>query len=125
MRYCTYAEYQLLGGRMSETDFAVWGLRASRRIDRLTYGRAQTALANHPSLAEPLADACAQIADLLQAANGGAAAAVRGLSSATTDGYSESYATDGAGSGALARRCYAAMTDALGSDPHGLLYAGV
>ena len=124
MLYCTFTEYLQLGGQMSSTEYAVWGLRASRRIDQLTYGRAQQARAAHAQLAEPLADACAQIADLLKAANGGTFAAVRGLTAANTDGYSESY-TAGTGLGATTKACRAVLAEALGGDPYNLLYAGV
>lgn len=128
MLYADYAAYQAAGGSMTEAQYAVWGLRASRQIDRLTYGRAATALTTHPDeLAEPLADACAQIADLLLANSRAAQRTAQGISgAATTDGYSETYGVDAmqAQSMTLAA-CRRALADALGADPYGLLYAGV
>lgn len=124
MLYCDYAAYQQHGGLMSDKDFSAWVSRASRKIDQLTYGRAAAAVAAHPELKEPLADACTQIADLLQQTSSSMAAAARGVVSATTDGYSESYAAGGTAA-ALNRSCRAVLADALGSDPYNLLYAGV
>ena len=124
MLYCDYAAYLQHGGLMSDSDFSVWASRASRKIDQLTYGRAAAAVAAHPELAEPLADACTQMADLMRQASSGMAMAARGVVSATTDGYSESYAAGGMAA-ALTRSCRAVLADALGSDPYNLLYAGV
>lgn len=39
--YCSYGEYLLLGGRMTEEQFAVYGPRAAARIDAMTMGRAE------------------------------------------------------------------------------------
>lgn len=127
MLYCEYPAYLLHGGGMSDTEYAVWGPRASRKIDRLTFGRAAHALADHPlELTEPLEDACAQLADLLRGQAEAAARLCAGLTGASTDGYSESYSADADAAAAAAEsRCRHVLADALGSDRFGLLYAGV
>ncbi len=128
MLYCEYEAYKAAGGTMTEAQYAVWGMRASRQIDRLTCGRASSALAAHPDpLAEQLADACAQIADLLQANSLAAQRGAAGISgAAATDGYSETYGVDGMKAQTMTRSaCRRALADALGSDPYNLLYAGV
>ncbi len=116
--YCDYDEYRALGGQMSAEQYAVWGRRASRKIDALTLGRAD---ARAKDLHDDLADACAQIADLLLRAQQTLLNACGGaIASVTTDGYSESYAQD-----ASARRteqaCAQLLANALGDDPYGLL----
>ena len=89
--YADYAYYKsTYGGTMSEDDFALCAEEASRRMDALTFSRA----ADAPSvMQEPLRRCCCEAADaqlcLVQAAS-----ATQGglLASASTDGYSESYA---------------------------------
>lgn len=128
MLYAEYAAYQAAGGSMTAKQYAIWGIRASRQIDRLTYGRAASALQAHPeALSDPLADACTQIADLLRKNNEALLRAASGISgAATTDGYSESYGVDVMKAQAMARAaCRTALADALGADPYNLLYAGV
>lgn len=126
MTYCDYPAYQALGGAMPEQDFALWSVRASRKIDRLTLGRA----ARHADvLAGELACACAQMADamrqrsqVLEASCGGA------LASANNDGYSESYAAglaDARQTAAFDARLRGILADCLGDDPYNLLYQGV
>lgn len=121
MCYCDYSTYLELGGTMQESAFAVWGVRASRKIDRLTRGRASRFAAK---LSAELADACAQIADLMYTQSNSTAASA-GLSSVTNDGVSESYAGLAETAQALEQMCYVILADALGADPYGLLYAGV
>jgi hypothetical protein len=128
MLYADFAAYEAAGGTLTDRQYDVWGAMASRQIDRLTYGRAAPALAAHPDeLAEPLASACIQIAGLLYQDCLGQQRAAAGLSGAsTTDGYSEYYAADTGLSGYRTRTaCRNALEVALGSDPYGLLYAGV
>lgn len=126
MLYCSYAAYRLAGGGMTCDQYALWGPRASARIDRLTLGRAAAALAAHPEeLAGPLADACGQIADLLAAAQTAQSRAANGLTAAGTDGYTETYGAAHTAAGAAAAACRSALADALGADPFNLLYQGV
>lgn len=122
MVYCDYATYRAAGGTMSVEQFAIWSQRASRLIDRLTYGRASR---HAEALSSELADACAQIADVLLEQISAELAAVRGVSSASNDGYSESYSDSGTAAKSAARACRRVLEDALGNDPYNLLYAGV
>ena len=122
MVYCDFGTYEDAGGVMSEDQFAIWGKRASRLIDRLTYGRASRYA---EVLSSELADACAQIADVMLEQKNAEKDAARGISSASNDGYSESYADAGAASKAATRACRRILEDALGNDPYNLLYAGV
>lgn len=122
MVYCDYAAYQAAGGTMSAEQFATWGKRASRLIDHLTFGRASH---HAEALADELADACARIADVLMNRAAAEKNAVSGLSSASNDGYSESYTNAGEAAKASASACYRILEEALGCDPYNLLYAGV
>ena len=45
MLYCDYDTYSAMGGTMSAEQYGLWGPRASRKIDELTLGRADAALA--------------------------------------------------------------------------------
>ena len=67
MNYCTYDEYQAAGGTVSELAFGVLCSRASRLIDSATFGKAEPHAAVCESCRQMLADACAQIVDLLAA----------------------------------------------------------
>ena len=96
MLYCTYEQYQTAGGTLDEAAFDTLCARASRLIGRHTFGRA-----------EPHARACA----------------VPGASSVSNDGYSVTFAS-GALSERLAAEAQSILSNALGSDPHGLLYRG-
>ena len=123
--YCTYDQYISLGGSMTDAEYAVWGPRASRVIDRLTFGRIKRCKLPDEVM-EAIADACAQIADLMQVQDKARRKSYAGaLASANTDGYSESYvsASDAAQSAEIAAG--AILADALGDDPCNLLYAGV
>ncbi len=124
MAYCTYEKYTALGGSLSEDAFDIWAERASRLIDRLTLGRAAQ---NAKNVKDELADACARIVDMLAAQDRVQANSAYGaLSSASTDGYSESYAA-GAGQGpsAASSAACAILGDSLGDDRYGLLWQGV
>lgn len=127
MLYCDPTKYSLHGGStIPEKQRDIWLQRASRKIDRMTYGRADPAVAAYPDvLQEPLADACAQIADLLYSARKAQITAAMGLSAATNDGISETYTDAQRAAAALEQSCYQTLQDVLGSDPYGLLYAGV
>lgn len=127
MLYCDPAWYSLHGGgAIPENQRDIWLQRASRKIDRFTHGRASSALVEHPdALKEALADACAQIADLLFTSRQARMAAAMGLSAATNDGISETYTDAQRAAAALEQSYYQALQDALGNDPYNLLYAGV
>lgn len=123
MIYCTFDEYTAQGGTLTEPLFNVWAERASRRIDRMTMGRA--AFAQNEETRQGLADACARMADLLAKAANSDLRAASGLTGATTDGYSENYGADADRSAAVRQACRQALADALGNDPENLLYCGV
>ena len=61
MLYCTYDQYAAAGGTLDEAAFAPLAARASRLIDRMTFGRAEGHAAACEGCAEALADACIQI----------------------------------------------------------------
>lgn len=121
MMYCDYDIYLGKGGTMAEHEWEVWGARASRKIDRLSHGRAER---HANTLEAELADACVRIAVIMAAVDDVKTRAM-GVTSATTDGYSESYADPLLATQAAERACYEALADALGDDCYGLLYAGV
>lgn len=119
--YCTFDKYQLLGGGMRGEQFAVYGPRAARRIDALTQGRAARFA---DTLAAELAQANADMADLLLASDDGHRAAA-GLTGFSNDGYSEQYADAKTARRALNAALADALREALGADPCGLLWQGV
>lgn len=120
--YCTYDQYIDLGGSMMEHEFSIWGPRASRKIDQLTLGRAKR---HKDDLSEELADACAQIADLLKRGADYSKSKEARLTSANTDGYIESYISAADAEANTQRDICIALADALGNDPYNLLYQGV
>ena len=83
MIYCTYEQYQAMGGSMAEEDFSLWGPRASRKIDQLTMGRAARYAQQQK---DELAEACGQIADILHNAQASRVSS-GALVSASNDGY--------------------------------------
>lgn len=123
MIYCDSDRYMDYGGPLDEDDYRtrLWLERASRVIDRITLGRAAVYAED---LEEELADACARIADLLAGQENARRSSAWGvLTSASNDGYSESYAAvSGISTDAQAR---AILADCLGEDRYGLLYRGV
>lgn len=121
MMYCDYETYVDRGGTMESDAWEIWGSRASRKIDQLTHGRAERCSKAQSS---ELADACAQIADIIAQADTARRRSL-GISSASTDGYSETYADPAQTDQAIERACYSALANALGEDLYGLLYAGV
>lgn len=122
--YCSYDDY--LNGAFSVSipieDYDRWAIKATFLIDSLTHGRAS---AHAEALSSELAYACGQIAEVLRQSHAGKMAAVSGLAGASNDGYSETYSTSGDVTKATNRICYAILEEALGTDPYGLLYAGV
>lgn len=123
MNYCTYPEYQTAGGTVSEQAFGVLCSRASRLIDSATFGKAAAHAAACEDCRQMLADACAQIVDLLAAQL--AVGAVPGAQSVSNDGYSVTFASNASLSAAVRFEAWHVLENALGSDPHGLLYRGI
>ena len=121
MLYCAYTQYQASGGTLDEAAFEPLCKRASKLIDRYTFGRAESHAKDCADCAAMLADACAQIIDAMSAAQ--SACAVPGASSVSNDGYSVTFST-GALSERLATEAQGILANALGNDPHGLLYRG-
>lgn len=121
MIYCTYEEYTAKGGSMRLEEFQVWSLRASRKIDSLTMGRAARYT---EKLKDELADACGQMVDVMkQGADYRQSSGM--LASASNDGYGESYRTPTEVEQSLQSTLYQILSDALGNDPYNLLYRGV
>lgn len=123
MNYCTYPEYQAAGGTVPETAFGVLCSRASRLIDSATFGKAEPHAAVCESCRQMLADACAQIVDLLAAQL--AVGAAPGAASVSNDGYSVTFGSNASVTAAARREAYEILRTALGSDPHDLLYRGI
>lgn len=123
MNYCTYPEYQAAGGTVSELAFGVLCSRASRLIDSATFGKAEPHAAVCESCRQMLADACAQIVDLLVAKL--AVGAAPGAASVSNDGYSVTFGSNASVTAAARREAYEILRTALGSDPHDLLYRGI
>ena len=121
MNYCTYDQYTASGGTLDEAAFAPLAARASRLIDRMTFGRAERHAAMCASCAAALADACIQIIDAMNAAQ--SACTPPGASSVSNDGVSMTF-TSGALAERLAAEAAYILANTLGSDPHGLLYRG-
>lgn len=121
--YCTYEQYQAHGGTLEQSQFDLFCPRASREIDRLTLGRAAK---YQDKLQDELADACAQIIDLLHAwedalsSSGGGA-----IAAATNDGISITYGAVQESNRQRAAQVYSALQSALGADSYGLLYRGI
>lgn len=122
MLYCTYDEYLTAGGTVPETAFGVLCSRASRMIDAATFGRAEHHAAGCEACRAALADACAQIVDLFAAQS--AVGAAPGAASASNDGYSVSFSANSSLSAAVRFEAWHVLENALGADPHGLLYRG-
>lgn len=122
--YCEFADYTNgpFAHSLTKQEFDAWATKASYLIDTLTHGRAS---AHAEALASELAYACGQIAEVLKQSHVAKMAAAGGLTGASNDGYSETYSAAGEVSKNTNRICYAILDEALGTDPYGLLYAGV
>ena len=114
-------EFPNVEGTLDEAAFDTLCARASRLIDRHTFGRAEPHARACAGCAALLADACVQIVDAMSAAQ--SACAVPGASSVSNDGYSVTFAS-GALSERLAAEAQGILSNTLGNDPHGLLYRG-
>lgn len=121
MNYCTYDQYTASGGALDKAAFEPLAVRASRLIDRFTFGRAERHTAACASCAAALADACIQTIDAMNAAQ--SACTPPGVTSVSNDGVSMTF-TSGALSERLAAETQSILRNVLGSDPHGLLYRG-
>lgn len=121
MIYCTFDQYAAGGGALDAAAFEPLAARASRLIDRATFGRAERHAAKCPDCRDALGDACCQLVDAMAAAQ--SSAVPPGAVSVSNDGVSMSFS-----SGAMAERIAAEaqgiLSACLGSDPHGLLYRG-
>ena len=114
MLYCTYEQYQTAGGTLDEAAFDTLCARASRLIDRHTFGRAEAHTKGCADCAEALAMACAS-----RAATGYAP----GVTSVNNDGFAVTF-SDGALAEKQATEAHSILSGCLGHDPHGLLYRG-
>lgn len=127
MIYCTFSDYQAAGGQLDEVSFCVFAARASRLIDGITFGRAETHVEECERCRAALSDACVQIIQLLEAtqkavtANGYAP----GVSSVSNDGYAVSYTSTGSLTATTQAEAAQIVRCCLGYDPHNLLYRGV
>ncbi len=106
---------------MSLEEFRIWSLRASRKIDKLTMGRAEKFATE---LKDELADACSQMVDTMKQAMDYQKSSGT-LASASNDGYSESYRSPAEVGQSLQSTLYQILSDALGNDLYNLLYRGV
>lgn len=125
MLYSTYEQYQTVGGTLEETAFAPLCFRASRLIDRYTFGRAASHAAVCEDCRDALSMACLSIVKMLEQAETVKTASgyAPGLSSVSNDGFSVSF-SDGALAGRTAAEAQSTLEACLGDDPHGLLYRG-
>lgn len=123
MLYCTYDQYAAAGGTVPETAFGVLCSRASRLIEAATFGRAERHAAGCESCRDALADACAQIINLLAVAS--AVSTAPGAASVSNDGYSVTFGSNASVSAAVRQEAAEIIRTALGNDPHDLLYRGL
>jgi len=122
--YCSFDSYSNgpFTNSIPAVEYDRWATKATFLIDNLTHGRAS---ARAEALSSELAYACGQIAEVLKQSHSAKIAAASGLAGASNDGYSETYFTSGDVTRTTNRICYAILEEALGTDPYGLLYAGV
>lgn len=127
MIYCTFSDYQAAGGQLDEVSFCVFAARASRLIDGITFGRAETHVEECERCRDALSDACVQIIQLLAAAQNAVTANgyAPGVSSVSNDGYAVSYTSTGNMTATTQAEAAQIMRSCLGHDPHDLLYRGV
>lgn len=123
MLYCTYDQYVAAGGTVPETAFGVLCSRASRLIEAATFGRAERHAAGCERCRDALADACAQIINLLAVAS--AVSTAPGAASVSNDGYSVTFGSNASVSAAVRQEAAEIIRTALGNDPHDLLYRGL
>ena len=124
-QYLTYEEYQARGGALDEAAFAAAETRARGRVDGLTHGRVRS-MARVP---EAVKEAMMTAIGAQSACGADALAASRGLSGFATDGYQESYKSDGerwaSMNRAADREILALLAGETDDDGTPLIYAGV
>lgn len=127
MIYCTYDEYQAAGGTLEESTFDIYVARASRLIDGLTFGRAETHVEECDRCRVALSDACVQVVQLITAAQN--AVNVNGyspgVSSVSNDGFSVSFSGTDSMTANVQSEAWTILRLCLGDDPHDLLYRGI
>lgn len=125
MLYCTYDQYQTAGGTLDEAAFTPLCFRASKLIDRATFGRAEAHTKGCADCAEALAMACASIVQSLERAEAARAATgyAPGVTSVNNNGFAVTF-SDGALAEKQAAEAHSILSGCLGHDPHGLLYRG-
>lgn len=125
MLYCTYEDYQAAGGTLDEATFAPLCVRASKLIDRMTFGRAESHAKSCERCTEDLRQAAVQIIQMLGQVDAAKTSTgyAPGVSSVNNDGYTVTFA-DGALAERTATEARSILAECLGSDPHGLLYRG-
>ena len=122
MNYCTYDQYAAAGGTLDEAAFAPLAARASRLIDRMTFGRAEGPCRSVRRLCRGTGGRLHPIIDAANAMQ--STCTPPGVSSVSNDGVSMTF-TSGALAERLAAEAQAILANTLGSDPHNLLYRGV
>lgn len=125
MLYCTYDDYQAAGGTLEQDAFAPLCIRASKLIDRMTFGRAEAHAMVCERCAGDLRLAAVQIIQMLSQTEAAKTSTgyAPGVSSVNNDGYAVTFA-DGALAERTAAEARSILAECLGSDPHGLLYRG-
>lgn len=125
MLYCTYAQYQTSGGTLDEAAFTPLCIRASKLIDRYTFGRAESHAKVCKDCAEALALACVAIVQNMEQSEAVKTSTgyAPGVSSVNNDGFAVTF-SDGALAEHLAAEAQGILICCLGHDPHGLLYRG-
>ena len=130
-RYLTYEEYAALGGTLPEAAFGAAELKARKRIDAVTHGRAaRMAERRAPGpMPEEVRVAMAEIIAAESAFGAAAQAEAPPVAGFSTDGYSESYGDGAARSREVERqlrRCVELLLYGVRDDDGApLLYAGV
>jgi hypothetical protein len=127
MIYCTYSDYQAAGGNLEAATFDIYAARASRLIDGITFGRAETHVDECDRCRAALSDACVQIIQLLAAAQNAVTTNgyAPGVSSVSNDGYTVNYSSADSMTATTQAEAAQIVRGCLGDDPHGLLYRGV
>ena len=125
MLYCTYEDYQAAGCTLDEAAFAPLCVRASKLIDRMTFGRAESHAKVCERCAEDLRQAAVQIITMLAQVDAAKTSTgyAPGVSSVNNDGYAVTF-SDGALAERTAAEARSILAECLGSDSHGLLYRG-
>ena len=130
-QYLTYEEYLDLGGTLGEAAFPAAELKARKRIDAATHGRAQRMAERRAPepMPEEIRVAMAEIIAADSAFGAAALAVDPPVAGFATDGYSESYGDAAQRSREADRRVYECLALLLygvtDDDGTPLLYAGL